>query len=105
MIITILNRIGNPAKEYLQKYKTRFPSYEILKEKTYNGIAIEIDEEDEEDFHLALESAGFDFENDEDTPKHKPTKEKPIKDKPIFPKVKQILPKFKVKPVFPKGIR
>ena len=107
MKITILNRIGKPAEKHLKDYRTRFPAYILTKEKAYNGIVIEIDDDDAEDFYEALESAGFNYETDEDDsstsnvpklPKLKPKFPKAApkfpKTKPIFQKVRPKLPRF-----------
>ena len=99
MQITITNRIGKPAKKYLEDFKSRFPSFIITKYKAYNGIVIDIDDDDSEDFFEALETAGFDFESEQETSGQKP---KLDKNAPKFPKQ---TPKFpKVKPIFGKTI-
>lgn len=65
MKVTINNRIGRPAKEHLEKFKTRFPPFQFANERTYNGIVIEIDDEDYGDLTDALSCAGFNHDSDE----------------------------------------
>ena len=91
MRITIINRIGKPAEKHLKDFKTRFPPYVLTNDKIYNGIVIEIDDENEDDFLDALESAGFDHETEkEDNPRGAP---KLDKYSPRFPKMKPTYPK------------
>ena len=66
MKVTIVNRISFPIKDYLVKYKTRFPSFSIINDKTYNGLVVEIDAEDIEDFIFQLDSAGFEYSTEDD---------------------------------------
>jgi len=102
--ITITNKSGKPAKDYLNNNKTRFPEYSITSTIVYNGIVIEIDDDDAEDFEDALDAAGFVHEMDSENSSYEATFPK---DKPVFPKHKPILPKSKpklqkVKPKLPR---
>ena len=66
MKITIINKIGRPAKDYLTKFKKRFPEFKLTTDKVYNGIVVEIDDEDIEAFAFQLDSIGFNFETDQE---------------------------------------
>ncbi len=104
MNITITNKIGKPAKKYLEDYKTRFPQFSFTSDKIYNGIAVEVDDDDAEDFYEALDSAGFDYDSDSEPvvdvpkksnvprwPKNKP---KLAKSKPTLPRPAPKLPRY-----------
>lgn len=108
MNITITNKIGILAKKHLEDYKTRFPSYSIRNDKVYNGIVIEIEDDDADDFYDALDAAGFDYETEEvenssgipKWPKYQP---KFPKGAPKAPKARPVL--GKVKPKLPRAFR
>lgn len=66
MKITINNKLELDIKTYLSTSKSKLPAFELTKDITYNGVVVEVDDEDIEDFVDAMESAGFDFELDEE---------------------------------------
>ena len=66
MKITIRNRIGKPAKEFLEKNKFHVPYYRLCHDRAYNGVVIDVDDDDLEEFSEYLERNGFIFESDEE---------------------------------------
>jgi len=100
MNIHITNKIGKPAKKHLETFKTRFPAFKFTRDIVYNGISIEIDDDDKDDFFEALASAGYDYESDEEdvgdgsnVPKMPKSKPKLAKANPKLPKVRPLIPK------------
>ena len=65
MTLTITNRMGRPVAEFLRNKKSRLPSFFICRDKSYNGIVVEVDDDDSDDFCEALEGAGFSVDSDE----------------------------------------
>ena len=106
MKIEITNRIGKPAEAHLNKFKTRFPPFAFSKEKNYNGVVIEIDDDDCDDFLDALEAAGFDYNSEHEAsgvkPKHEKNAPRFPKAAPKFPKAKPTL--TKVIPKLPRSL-
>lgn len=100
MTVTITNKIGKPAKKHLETNKTRFPQFKITRDIVYNGIAVEIDDEDLEDFCDALEAAGYDFDHDGEEEESGSNVPRWPKAKPKFSKTAPILPK--TRPIFDK---
>lgn len=87
MTITITNRIGKPAKKYLEEFKTRFPPFSIQRDVVYNGVVVEVDDDDLEDFTDALEGGGFEYIPDtDDNPGDAPKLPKFSSNKPVYPK-------------------
>lgn len=96
MTITITNRMGKSAMQYLESNSSRLPIFSISNTRVYNGISVTVDDDDAEDFQDALESAGFQAES-EDTQSSSTAKfPKDVKDVPKLPRFE------KLKPVLPK---
>lgn len=71
-----MNRFRNPAKQYLEKNKAKFPRFELTKDVIYNGINVLVDDDDYEEFIETVESYGFQCEaddepEDQDAPQYK----------------------------------
>jgi len=66
MKITIRNRIGKLAKDFLEKNKFHVPYYRLCHEKVHNGVVIDIDDDSGEEFSEYLERNGFIFESDDE---------------------------------------
>lgn len=65
MLVTIINLATKPAKKYLEDYRKRFPPFVITKNHTFNGVVVEVDEEDVADFIESAQHAGFSWISDD----------------------------------------
>lgn len=65
MKITILNRIGRPVSKYLTANSKRVPAFIVTKDRVYNGLVVEIDDEDMDDFLDVIEAGGFAYHSDD----------------------------------------
>lgn len=100
MKISIINKVGRLAKNHLETFKSRFPPFKFSTDRAYNGLTVEIDDDDKDDFLDALEAAGFDCESDEEEeqtsncPKMPKTKPKLSKSSPKLAKSRPVIEKY-----------
>lgn len=106
MLITINNKVGRPAKQYLEANRRKFPPFQFTRDVVYNGVVIEADEDNEEDLVEALDVSGFDWTAEDAEPSRMRTEKsapKLPKAKPVLSKNVPKLPKtVKVRPYIPR---
>ena len=66
MLITITNLTSKPARQHLETNKRKFPPFRVTSFHAYNGVVVDVDEDDVEDFTEAMEHEGFVWDADED---------------------------------------
>lgn len=68
MFLRIKNKTfkKNSIRDFLKKYNNLLPNFQYSKLKEYDGIIIDIDSSDQEEFMEKLEEFGFNADADED---------------------------------------
>jgi len=60
MLITITNLASKPARKHLEANSRKFPPFRVTSFHAYNGVVVDVDEDDVENF------VGFTWDADED---------------------------------------
>jgi hypothetical protein len=66
MLVTITNLASKPARQYLESNKRKFPPFRTTSYNTYNGVIVNVDDDNVEEFLEAMDHEGFTWDADED---------------------------------------
>lgn len=65
MLITITNLPSKPAKKYIEENKNNLPTLRLTKFHAYNGVIVDVEDDNAQDLVEALDAEGFIWESEE----------------------------------------